>query len=137
MDRVGRPPVATLSTTCQDRLGEVPHKAPRSFNILFLLLRTAHQLKLLWHKCSCVAGTALCNHSVALLYQTTKYSTLQLKAVPPVLSCTETEQLRHTPRRLGVKPGRVINMVFISTKPKARQYTAADGVRQGCQIQTY
>ncbi|KAF4115176.1 hypothetical protein G5714_002665 [Onychostoma macrolepis] len=29
----------------------------------------------------------------------------------------------------GVKPGRVGNMVFISTKPKSRQYTAADGVR--------
>ncbi|XP_031138187.1 uncharacterized protein LOC116038123 [Sander lucioperca] len=29
----------------------------------------------------------------------------------------------------GVKPGRVSNMVFISTKPKSRQYTAADGVR--------
>ncbi|KAG5270932.1 hypothetical protein AALO_G00173970 [Alosa alosa] len=86
-------------------------------------------IKIAVAECSCVAGNALCNHNVALLYQTTAYSTLQLKAVPPVLSCTETEQRWHKPRTLGVKPGRVGNMVFISTKPKARQYTAADGVR--------
>ncbi|XP_033969688.1 uncharacterized protein LOC117469363 [Trematomus bernacchii] len=78
-------------------------------------------------KCSCVAGTALCNHNVALLFQTAHYSTLNLAAVPPVLSCTETEQRWHKPRTMGVKPGRVSDMVFISTKPK--QFTVADGVR--------
>ncbi|KAK0131248.1 hypothetical protein N1851_034070 [Merluccius polli] len=51
-------------------------------------------------ECSCVAGTALCNHNVALLYQTAHYSTLNLKAVPPVLSCTETEQQWHKPRTM-------------------------------------
>ncbi|XP_063735222.1 uncharacterized protein LOC134861726 [Eleginops maclovinus] len=80
-------------------------------------------------ECSCVAGTALCNHNVALLYQTAHYSTLNLKAVPPVLSCTETEQQWHKPRTMGVKPGRVGDMVIISTRPKSRQYTVADGVR--------
>ncbi|KAK0155175.1 hypothetical protein N1851_002500 [Merluccius polli] len=80
-------------------------------------------------ECSCVAGTALCNHNVALLYQTAHYSTLKLKAVPPVLSCTETEQRWHKPRTMGVKPGRVGDMVFISTRPKSRQYTVVDGVR--------
>ncbi|XP_034007127.1 uncharacterized protein LOC117499009 [Trematomus bernacchii] len=78
-------------------------------------------------KCSCVAGTALCNHNVALLFQTAHYSTLNLAAVPPVLSCTETEQRWHKPRTMGVKPGRVSDMVFISTKPK--QFTVTDGVR--------
>ncbi|KAK1900702.1 Protein CASC3 [Dissostichus eleginoides] len=78
-------------------------------------------------KCSCVAGTALCNHNVALLFQTAHYSTLNLAAVPPVLNCTETEQRWHKPRTMGVKPGRVSDMVFISTKPK--QFTVADGVR--------
>ncbi|KAJ8016002.1 hypothetical protein DPEC_G00002600 [Dallia pectoralis] len=76
---------------------------------------------------SCVAGTALCNHNVALLFQTAHYSMLNLVAVPPVLSCTETEQRWHKPRTMGVKPGRVSDMVFIFTKPK--QFTIADGVR--------
>ncbi|XP_026101388.1 uncharacterized protein LOC113072616 [Carassius auratus] len=78
-------------------------------------------------ECSCVAGTALCNHTVALLYQTAHYSQLNLTAVPPVLSCTETEQRWHKPRTMGVKPGRVGDMVVDSTKPKQR--TVADGVR--------
>ncbi|XP_049325898.1 uncharacterized protein LOC125785778 [Astyanax mexicanus] len=78
-------------------------------------------------ECSCVAGTALCNHNVALLFQTAHYSTLKLAAVPPVLSCTETEQRWHKPRTMGVKPGRVSDMVFLSSKPK--QFTVADGVR--------
>ncbi|XP_076850927.1 uncharacterized protein LOC143501235 [Brachyhypopomus gauderio] len=78
-------------------------------------------------ECSCVAGTALCNHNVALLFQTAHYSTLNLAAVPPVLSCTETEQRWHKPRTMGVKPGRVSDMVFLSSKPK--QFTVADGVR--------
>ncbi|XP_026137755.1 uncharacterized protein LOC113114890 [Carassius auratus] len=78
-------------------------------------------------ECSCVAGTALCNHTVALLYQTAHYSQLNLTAVPPVLSCTETEQRWHKPRTMGVKPGRVGDMVVVSTKPKQR--TVADGVR--------
>lgn len=41
---------------------------------------------------SCVAGTALCNHNIALVYQTTHYSQLNVAAVPPVLSCSEVEQ---------------------------------------------
>ncbi|CAK6964437.1 uncharacterized protein LOC111194922 isoform X2 [Scomber scombrus] len=78
-------------------------------------------------ECSCVAGTALCNHNVALLYQTAHYSQLNIAAVPPVLSCTETEQRWHKPRIMGVKPGRVSDMVVMSTKPKQR--TVANGVR--------
>ncbi|CAJ0600743.1 unnamed protein product [Cylicocyclus nassatus] len=78
-------------------------------------------------ECSCVAGTALCNHNVALLFQTAHYSTLNLAAVPPVLSCTETEQRWHKPRTMGVKPCRVSDIVFLSSKPK--QFTVADGVR--------
>lgn len=41
--------------------------------------------------CSCKAGNALCNHSIALLFQTAAYSAQNLAAVPPVLNCTETE----------------------------------------------
>ncbi|KAG9266110.1 hypothetical protein AMEX_G20613 [Astyanax mexicanus] len=84
-------------------------------------------VQLILAECSCVAGTALCNHNVALLYQTAHYSQLNLAAVPPVLSCTETEQCWHKPRVMGVKPGRVSDMVVMSTKPKQR--TVARGVR--------
>ncbi|KAK7921810.1 hypothetical protein WMY93_008712 [Mugilogobius chulae] len=44
-----------------------------------------------------------------------------------VLSCTEMEQSWHKPRTMGVKPGRVRDMVFVSSKPKQR--TVGDGVR--------
>ncbi|XP_041951961.1 uncharacterized protein LOC121712059 isoform X2 [Alosa sapidissima] len=77
--------------------------------------------------CSCVAGKVLCNHNVALLYQTAHYSQLHLSAVPPVLSCTETEQRWHKPRTMGVKPGRVRDMVVMAAKPKQR--TVGGGVR--------
>ncbi|XDV19486.1 hypothetical protein PO909_024951, partial [Leuciscus waleckii] len=78
-------------------------------------------------ECSCVAGRALCNHNIALLYQTAHYSQLNITAVPPVLSCTESEQRWHKPRTMGVKPGRVSDMVVLSAKPKQR--TVANGVR--------
>ncbi|XP_063040896.1 uncharacterized protein LOC134435783 isoform X1 [Engraulis encrasicolus] len=77
--------------------------------------------------CSCVAGKVLCNHNVALLFQTAHYSQLRLSAVPPVLSCTETEQSWHKPRTMGVKPGRVRDMVVVSARPKQR--TVGGGVR--------
>ncbi|KAL0993701.1 hypothetical protein UPYG_G00112050 [Umbra pygmaea] len=34
-------------------------------------------------QCTCVAGTALCSHVAALLYQTAHYSQLRLTSVPP------------------------------------------------------
>ncbi|CDQ64051.1 unnamed protein product [Oncorhynchus mykiss] len=37
--------------------------------------------------CSCVAGSALCNHLVALLYQTVHYSQLNIPVAPPVDTC--------------------------------------------------
>ncbi|XP_033999799.1 uncharacterized protein LOC117493378 [Trematomus bernacchii] len=100
------------------------HEKPHDLRIVF---ENCSPVEIAVAKCSCVAGTALCNHNVALLFQTAHYSTLNLAAVPPVLSCTETEQRWHKPRTMGVKPGRVSDMVFISTKPK--QFTVADGVR--------
>ncbi|XP_047219736.1 uncharacterized protein LOC124867367 [Girardinichthys multiradiatus] len=78
-------------------------------------------------ECSCAAGTVLCNHSVALLYQTAHYSALNLTAVPPILSCIESEQSWHKPRTMGVKPGHVRDMVFVSARPKQR--TVGNGVR--------
>ncbi|XP_070406716.1 uncharacterized protein [Nothobranchius furzeri] len=76
--------------------------------------------------CSCVAGIGLCNHLVALLYQTPHYSECGMSAVPPVLSCTETEQKWHKPRTMGVKPGPVDAMVVVKPKPGA---TSSSGVR--------
>nr|XP_055076863.1 uncharacterized protein LOC129456058 [Misgurnus anguillicaudatus] len=64
-------------------------------------------------KCSCVAGTALCNHTVALLFQTAHFSQLGVPVVPPVHSCTESEQQWHKPRTAGVKPGPVGKMVVV------------------------
>ncbi|XP_037390004.1 uncharacterized protein LOC119262379 [Pygocentrus nattereri] len=78
--------------------------------------------------CSCVAGTALCNHIVALLFQTAHFSQLSVPVVPPVHSCTETEQRWHKPRTIGVKPGPINNMVI--TKPVPNR-TSQGGVRSG------
>uniref|UniRef100_A0A1A7WVU1 Uncharacterized protein n=2 Tax=Iconisemion striatum TaxID=60296 RepID=A0A1A7WVU1_9TELE len=57
----------------------------------------------------------MCNHTVALLYQTAHFSQLSVPVVPPVHSCTEEEQQWHKPRTAGVKPGPVGKMVV--TKP--------------------
>lgn len=48
--------------------------------------------------CSCAAGMALCNHVVALLFQTAHYSTMGMKTVPVPLSCTGVLQSWHRPR---------------------------------------
>ncbi|CDQ86837.1 unnamed protein product [Oncorhynchus mykiss] len=74
--------------------------------------------------CSCVAGSALCNHLVALLYQTAHYSQLNIPAAPPVHSCTDTEQCWHKPRTLGVKPGPVDEIEF-----RKSTNSCADGIR--------
>ncbi|CAM4607876.1 unnamed protein product [Leuciscus chuanchicus] len=79
------------------------------------------------HSCTCVAGAALCNHCVALLFQSAHYSELNVPVVPPVLSCTEGEQQWHKPRTLGIKPGPVEKMAVLSAKPKRRATT--EGVR--------
>ncbi|XP_048017727.1 uncharacterized protein LOC125249466 [Megalobrama amblycephala] len=51
-----------------------------------------------------------------------------MSVVPPVLSCTETEQSWHKPRTMGVKPGPINAMVI--TKPVPNR-TAQGGVRSG------
>ncbi|XP_030274561.1 uncharacterized protein LOC115582630 isoform X2 [Sparus aurata] len=100
---------------------------PRTLTITKIVLEDSSPVQMTDAECSCVAGTALCNHNVALLYQTAHYSQLNIAAVPPVLSCTETEQRWHKPRIMGVKPSWVSDMVVMSTKPKQR--TVANGVR--------
>ncbi|KAK6316809.1 hypothetical protein J4Q44_G00122090 [Coregonus suidteri] len=49
-----------------------------------------------------------------------------MSVVPPVLSCTETEQKWHKPQTMGVKPGPVDAMVVVKPKPDA---TPASGIR--------
>ncbi|KAK0131115.1 hypothetical protein N1851_034190 [Merluccius polli] len=78
-------------------------------------------------QCTCVAGTALCSHVAALLYQTAHYSQLRLTSVPPVFSCTETEQKWHKPRTMGIKPGPVNDMVILSARPRERKLV--EGIR--------
>ncbi|XDV44768.1 hypothetical protein PO909_013008 [Leuciscus waleckii] len=98
------------------------------FNILFQVgLKDSIPVELAHHSCTCVAGSVLCNHCVALLFQSAHYSQLDIPVVPPVLSCTESEQQCHKPRTLGVKPGPVEKMAVMSAKPKQR--TMAKGVR--------
>ncbi|XP_076843798.1 uncharacterized protein LOC143526239 isoform X2 [Brachyhypopomus gauderio] len=92
-----------------------------------ICLDDSRPVSLLHCSCSCVAGTTLCNHVVALLYQTAHYSQLRVPAVPPVLSCTESEQQWHKPRTLGVKPGPVDKMAVLSARPKQR--AVFEGVR--------
>ncbi|KAK7910480.1 hypothetical protein WMY93_015164 [Mugilogobius chulae] len=98
---------------------EAPHQ-------LRITLRDSTPVELAWSSCSCVAGRALCNHLVALLYQTAHFSESCMSVVPPVLSCTETEQKWHKPRTMGVKPGPVDAMVVIKARPGA---TATSGIR--------
>ncbi|KAK7939414.1 hypothetical protein WMY93_002740 [Mugilogobius chulae] len=49
-----------------------------------------------------------------------------MTAVPPVLSCTDTEQKWHKPRTMGVKPGSVDAMVVKKAKPGS---SSTSGIR--------
>ncbi|XP_037552279.1 uncharacterized protein LOC119428679 [Nematolebias whitei] len=92
-----------------------------------VVLKDSCPVELIHHSCTCVAGAALCNHCVALLFQSAHYSELKLSVVPPVLSCPEGEQQWHKPRTLGIKPGPVDKMTVLSAKPKSGATT--EGVR--------
>ncbi len=122
---------------------------------LQIVLKDAHPVQLESCQCTCVAGTALCNHVAALLYQTAHYCQLRITSVPPTHSCTETEQKWHKPRTMvtnvtlteyfdsiygylfidnlffflmqGVKPGPVNDMVILSARPKERKLV--EGIR--------
>uniref|UniRef100_A0A3B1IZ95 SWIM-type domain-containing protein n=1 Tax=Astyanax mexicanus TaxID=7994 RepID=A0A3B1IZ95_ASTMX len=91
-----------------------------------MTLRDSKPVVLINSNCSCVAGCGICNHLVALLFQTAHYSECGMTVVPPVLLCTQTEQKWHKPRTMGVKPGPVDAMVVLKPKPGA---TTASGVR--------
>ncbi|KAI4902547.1 hypothetical protein NFI96_020798, partial [Prochilodus magdalenae] len=117
----------SVRATCHRSMRK--HEKPHNLRVGLkkIVFEDSSPVQMIEAECSCVAGTALCNHNVALLYQTAHYSQLNLTAVPPVLSCTETEQRWHKPRIMGVKLGQVSDMVVMSTKPKQR--TVANGVR--------
>ncbi|XP_076124717.1 uncharacterized protein LOC143104504 [Alosa pseudoharengus] len=100
---------------------------PAIYTTTKIVLRDSKPVVLERCQCTCVAGTALCCHVAALLYQTAHYSQLRLTSVPPVFSCTETEQKWHKPRTLGIKPGPVNDMVIISARPRERRL--AEGIR--------
>jgi len=65
-----------------------------------MTLRDSEPVVLVNSSCSCVAGSEMCNHLVALLYQTAHYYESGMSVVPPVLSCTQTEQKWHKPRTM-------------------------------------
>ncbi|XP_067088808.1 uncharacterized protein [Osmerus mordax] len=95
--------------------------------IMKIVLRDSRPVELHSCQCSCVAGTVLCNHVAAVLYQTAQYSQQKLTSVPPVHSCTETEQRWHKPRSTGIKPGPVNDMVILSARPRERRLM--EGIR--------
>ncbi|XP_030254932.1 uncharacterized protein LOC115570464 [Sparus aurata] len=94
---------------------------------LSIVLRDSKPVELQRCQCTCVAGSALCSHVAALLYQTAHSSQLRLTSVPPVFSCTETEQKWHKPRTMSIKPGPVNDMVILSARPKERKLV--EGIR--------
>ncbi|XP_034088235.1 uncharacterized protein LOC117556808 [Gymnodraco acuticeps] len=98
------------------------------YTTMKITLRDSSPVVLTHNQCSCVAGTVLCNHTVALLFQTAHYTELNMPVVPPVHSCTESEQQWHKPRTMGVKPGPINSMVF--TKPVPNRMVPT-GVRSG------
>ncbi|KAF3844495.1 hypothetical protein F7725_007658 [Dissostichus mawsoni] len=55
---------------------------PVTSTIMKIVFENCSPVEIAVAECSCVAGTALCNHNVALLFQTAHYSTLNLAAVP-------------------------------------------------------
>ncbi len=63
-----------------------------------MVLQDSDPVILTSNQCTCVAGTAVCNHTVALLFQMAHYSELNVQVVLPVHSCTEREQQWHKPR---------------------------------------
>ena len=72
------------------------------FNILLQVgLKDSIPEELAHHSCTCAAGSVLCNHCVALLFQSAPYSQLDIPVFPPVLSCMGSEQQWHKPRTLG------------------------------------
>ncbi|CDQ77064.1 unnamed protein product [Oncorhynchus mykiss] len=68
--------------------------------VIMMVLKHSVPVIVVHSHCSCVAGSFMCNHLVALLYQTAHYSQLNIPAAPPVHSCTDTEQRWHKPRTL-------------------------------------
>ncbi|CAB1328672.1 unnamed protein product, partial [Coregonus sp. 'balchen'] len=84
-----------------------------------VVLKPSEPVTMTQHHCSCVAGTALYNHTVALLFQSAHYSQMGTPVVPPVHSCTEAEQQWHKPRTMGLKHGPIGKMTI--TKPTKKR----------------
>ncbi|XP_035282894.1 uncharacterized protein LOC118232225 [Anguilla anguilla] len=70
--------------------------------------------------CTCSAGKVLCNHLVAMLFQSAHYSMMQMKAVPPTMACTSTLQTWHRPRTQGICTEPIQNLVVKKPEPSAR-----------------
>ncbi|XP_073689584.1 uncharacterized protein [Garra rufa] len=94
-------------------------------------LRDSVPVVLVRSSCTCAAGQAVCNHLVALLYQTAHYSESGMSVVPTVLSCTETEQKWHKQRSMGVKPGPVDTMVVVKARPGTSSTSGIRSTLQG------
>ncbi len=67
---------------------------------LQVVLKDSKPVQLIHHTCTCIAGAALCDHCVALLFQSAHTSQMKVPVVPPLRSCTEGEQQWHKPSTL-------------------------------------
>ncbi|KAL6479281.1 hypothetical protein MHYP_G00127140 [Metynnis hypsauchen] len=76
--------------------------------------------EVLKRSCTCVAGKAFCNHLIALLYQSTHYSTMGFKTVPLPVACTSTLQTWHKPRTQAKHPEATGDMEVWNPKSTSR-----------------
>ncbi|KAG1956965.1 hypothetical protein F2P79_008412 [Pimephales promelas] len=70
--------------------------------------------------CTCTAGKALCNHLVAMLFQTAHFSMMQMQTVPPSTACTDTLQTWHRPRTQGISAETTDQLVVRKPKTSSR-----------------
>lgn len=70
--------------------------------------------------CTCTAGKVLCNHLVAMLFQTAHFSMMQLQTVPPTMASTSMLQTWHRPRTQGIAAETIDQLVVKKTRISSR-----------------
>ncbi|KAL2097015.1 hypothetical protein ACEWY4_006222 [Coilia grayii] len=102
--------LAVCARCCRSlKKNEEPHS-------LQMTIHTVDAANLSGYGCSCAAGRGMCNHVVALLYQTAHYSTMGIASVPLPLASTSMPQAWHKPRTQGIVPEAIDQLVI--KKPK-------------------
>ncbi|XP_076841765.1 uncharacterized protein LOC143485935 isoform X1 [Brachyhypopomus gauderio] len=99
-------------------------RSSRSLPSTMCVVLSEHQVQR--HRVNLKRVSSSTFHPTSAILKTAHYSESGMSVVPPVLSCTQTEQKWHKPPTMGVKPGPVDAMVVLKPKPGA---TTASGVR--------